>query len=78
MIGGRLDYLGGRNVAALVYQRRQHVINVFTWPSTENRNEKTISRQGYNMVSWARSGMAYSLVSDLNAKELQELVSLLQ
>jgi anti-sigma factor RsiW len=78
LIGGRLDYLGGRTVAVLVYQRRQHLINAFTWPSTDTRSEKTMTKQGYNIVSWARSGMAFSLVSDLNAKELEELAKLLQ
>ena len=78
LIGGRLDYLDGRTVAALVYQRRQHVINVFTWPSAENRGVKTMARQGYNTISWARSGMAYTVVSDLNARELGEFASLLE
>jgi anti-sigma factor RsiW len=78
LTGGRLDYLGGRTVAALVYQRRQHVINVFTWPAAADRSPKTTARQGYNIVTWARSGMAYSLISDLNARELEELAALLQ
>ena len=78
LTGGRLDYLGGRPVAALVYQRRQHIINVFTWPSSSNRNPKTSGRQGYNIVTWAGSGMAYAAVSDLNARELEELVAMLR
>jgi anti-sigma factor RsiW len=76
--GGRLDYLGGRPVAALVYQRRQHIINVFTWPSSANRNPKASARQGYNIVTWAASGMAYAAVSDLNARELEDLVAMLR
>jgi anti-sigma factor RsiW len=78
LLGGRLDYLDGRSVAALVYQRRQHIINVFTRPSAATRGRKTTSRQGYNIVTWAGSGMEFSLVSDLNLRELEELAALLQ
>lgn len=78
LIGGRLDYLDGRPVAAVVYQRRKHVINAFTWPSTATHSPRTAARQGYNIVTWTQSGMAWSLVSDLNAKELEELAALLR
>src|SRR6202043_2594768 len=51
LIGGRLDYLTGRTVAALVYGRRQHVINLFTWPSDSSPvTESHFSRNGYNVV----------------------------
>ncbi len=72
LVGGRLDYLDGRPVAALVYQRRKHFINLFIWPSTGVSGQKTIMRQGYNLLHWSSSGMTYWAVSDLNAGELQE------
>jgi anti-sigma factor RsiW len=78
LTGGRLDYLAGRPVAAIVYQRRKHIINAFTWPSAANRSPRTDARQGYNIVTWTRDGMAWALVSDLNGKELEELVALLR
>jgi anti-sigma factor RsiW len=80
LIGGRLDYLDGRPVAALVYQRRQHVINLFIWPSTHHYSEepKPITQQGYNLLYWIQADMTYSTVSDLNTRELQEFVQLLQ
>ena len=78
--GGRLDYIGNRPVAALVYQRRQHSINLFVWPSTEAPviNGKASERQGYNLVRWSNAGMTYWAVSDLNLAELQQFAQLLQ
>jgi anti-sigma factor RsiW len=79
LTGGRLDYIGNRPVAALVYQRRQHLINVFVWPTTESvNNGKASERQGYNVIRWSNGGMTYWAVSDLNLAELQQFVQLLQ
>jgi len=76
--GGRLDYIGNRPVAALVYQRRQHSINLFVWPSNEATSQKASERQGYNVIRWSNGGMTYWAVSDLNLAELQQFVQLLQ
>ena len=80
LIGGRLDYLDNRPVAALIYQRQKHFINLFIWPSGSDSDveAKTVSRQGYNLFHWTRSGMTYWAVSDLNNAELQEFVQLVQ
>lgn len=80
LIGGRLDYLDGRNVAALVYQRRKHLINVFVWPAGSGRAEPPASKStdGYNTVSWQQSGMNFCAVSDVNASDLRQLSQLLQ
>jgi len=78
LIGGRLDYIGSRPVAALVYQRRQHVINVFTWPSAPDRGQSQFVQNGYTAIPWNRAGMVWWAVSDLNAAELREFVRLLQ
>ena len=75
LVGGRLDYIANRPVAALVYQRQQHVINLFTWPSAEStaRAPRLITHQGYQIFEWVKGGMQYWLISDLNAAELQTL-----
>ena len=80
LIGGRLDYLHDRPVAALVYQRRKHSINVFLWPSTSSSKEaaKTVTRQGYHLIRTDLDGMTCWVVSDLNERELHEFVRLLQ
>ena len=78
--GGRIDYISHRPVAALVYQRRQHSINVFVWPDTGAPiiNESAFSTHGYNVIRWSKGGMAYWVVSDLNLDELRQFVELLQ
>jgi len=76
LIGGRLDYLGGRSVAALVYQRHKHVINVFIWPAKEADSPPSLlgPKQGYHLIRWSDAGMVFWAVSDLNEKELKEFV----
>jgi anti-sigma factor RsiW len=78
LVGGRLDYLDDRPVVALVYRRQQHYINLFLWPTSLDVNQKTLTRHGYNLIHWSRSGMAYWVVSDLNAGELEDFVRLIQ
>jgi anti-sigma factor RsiW len=80
LVGGRLDYLEGRQVAALVYQRRKHFINVFVWPSAAGSSStQTLEpRQGYNMMRWSRGGFQFWAVSDVNAQDLSDFVRLLQ
>jgi anti-sigma factor RsiW len=78
--GARLDYLTDRPVAALVYKRRSHVINVFTWPAAEGGDKpvREFARQGFNVRRWQRDGMTYWAVSDLNGQELDEFVNLFE
>jgi anti-sigma factor RsiW len=74
LIGGRLDYLGGRSVAALVFQRHKHVINLFVWPAPlkDSPPAPVTAIQGYNVIRWSDASMDFWAVSDLNGKELIE------
>ena len=77
LLGGRLDVVQGHNVAALVYGRRKHLINLFVWP---DRKEPAVSgegsRQGYNSLSWRAGDMQFCLVSDVSPSDLRELQQL--
>jgi anti-sigma factor RsiW len=79
LVGGRLDYVGGRRVGAVVYKRRLHVVNVFMWPSTSagDAAPRLITRNGYNLLMWSRGGVDYWAVSDLNSGDLAQLQALL-
>jgi anti-sigma factor RsiW len=73
LTGGRLDYLDDRSVAAVVYKRRQHTINLFIWPSkSSDSSPQTLSIKGFNIVHWMQGHMTYWAISDLNAVELSE------
>jgi len=75
LVGGRLDYLNGRAVAALVYQRNKHFINVFVWPSVNSSDGKMGIQKfrGYSIISHDAHGLHYCLVSDVNHDELTSL-----
>lgn len=80
LVGGRLDYLAGRPVAALVYQHRLHVINLMVWPAQgdPDRSPAAATRQGYHVSHWTQGGMNYWAVSDLNEDEMKQFVGLVQ
>jgi anti-sigma factor RsiW len=79
LLGGRLDYLNGRPVAALVYGRRQHLINVFLWPAAGPAGGGSpVVRQGYHLLHWTTPEYAYWVASDLGLPELNDFAGLLQ
>jgi anti-sigma factor RsiW len=77
LIGGRLDVLDAKPVAALVYQRRQHMISVFVWPGEPAVASPSAQRRGYHMIGWGANGLTYWAVSDLNENELRDFAHLL-
>jgi len=78
LTGGRLDYFDGREVAALVYQRRLHLINLFIWPSASGHNTaaESFTKDGYNVSHWDRDGFSFWAVSDVNAEDLKAFADL--
>ena len=76
--GGRLDYIGGRPVAALVYERDQHLIDLYVWPAAGDSAAAVTTapvlaqQQGYSVVHWTEGGMALWAVSDVEAGQLRE------
>jgi anti-sigma factor RsiW len=78
LIGGRLDYFDGREVATLVYQRYRHIINVFVWPSESGRSTppENFTKDGYNVSHWERDGFEFWAVSDVNAEDLRSFTGL--
>jgi len=78
-VGGRLDYIAGRPVAALVYERRRHAINVFVWPASEEAIPSDArSVRGFQVRHWIHNRMSFWAVSDLNAAELEQFAQALR
>jgi anti-sigma factor RsiW len=80
LVGGRLDYIEDRPVAALVYQHGKHVINVFMWPATGQAASagSVETEHGYHIGQLRVAGMNCWLVSDMNPQELDKFAALLR
>ncbi len=78
LLGGRLDYLAGRPVAALAYQRHKHIVNLYLYPDTGNKTGdlRLDTTRGYQLAQWTSAGMHHVAVSDMNSAELKQFVSL--
>jgi anti-sigma factor RsiW len=78
-VGGRVDYLDGRPVAALVYRQGQHIVNSFVWPAKAGDSQPRLgSERGYLTARWSANGMQHWVVSDVNAEEFKLLVKAVQ
>jgi anti-sigma factor RsiW len=80
LVGGRLDYVAGRNVAVLVYRHRQHILNLMIWPEVGGGATPAASsaRQGHNVTHWVQGGMTYWVISDLNPLDIAAFVALVR
>jgi anti-sigma factor RsiW len=80
LVGGRLDYVGRRPVAALVYQRQKHSINLFVAPTAERppERDRVLIVRGFNVRHWIHAGMSFWAVSDVNGAELEAFATALR
>jgi anti-sigma factor RsiW len=79
LVGGRLDVIDSRKAAALVYKRREHVINLWISQGVAARNEpEESSVDGFHIVRWSKDGMTYRAVSDLDMGELSTFAGLIR
>jgi anti-sigma factor RsiW len=78
LIGGRVDTVGREPAAALVYGRRKHLINLFTWPASRGARTSdeilSATEHGYNVLRWVRGDMQFAAVSDLAMIDLRQFV----
>ena len=79
LLGGRVDHVGGRQAAALVYRIRSHVINLFVWPSnTESEPIADLRTRGFSVSTWTEEGLRYSAVSDVDPRDLHRFATLVR
>jgi len=75
-LGGRVDYIDGRPVAALVYKQGEHVVDSFVWPGQSPDSEPSYAAErGYLTARWSRNGMQHWVISDVNPEEFRTLVA---
>ena len=77
LAGGRLDSINGKTVAAIVYHRRLHTVNLFVWPA-ENASERSFTKDGFTVKEWSRNGLRFAAVSDIPAADVQQFHKLFE
>ena len=77
LAGGRLDSINGRTVAAIVYHRRLHTVNLYVWPA-KDAAERSFVKDGFAVKEWSRNGLRYAAISDIPAAELQQFHKLFE
>jgi anti-sigma factor RsiW len=75
LAGGRLDSINGKSVAAIVYKRRLHTVNLFVWPAEESES-RTFTKDGFSVREWSRNGLRFTAISDIPATELEQFQQL--
>jgi anti-sigma factor RsiW len=77
LAGGRLDSLNGKTVAAIVYHRRLHTVNLYVWPA-KDAAERSFVKDGFAVKEWSRNGLRYAAVSDISPADLQQFHKLFE
>ena len=77
LAGGRLDSVNGKTVAAIVYHRRLHTVNLFVWPA-KDAADRSFVKDGFAVNEWSRNGLRFAAVSDVPAVELQQFHKLFE
>jgi anti-sigma factor RsiW len=75
LAGGRLDSISGKTVAAIVYHRRLHTVNLFVWPEKDTAGRSSVE-DGFALAEWSEDGLRFAAVSDIPAQELQQFETL--
>jgi anti-sigma factor RsiW len=75
LAGGRLDSVDGKTVAAIVYKRRLHTVNLYVWPEKE-ANARAFTKDGFSVREWSRSGLRFAAISDIPSGELEQFQQL--
>jgi mycothiol system anti-sigma-R factor len=71
LAGGRLDSIDGKTVAAIVYHRRLHTVNLFVWPGASG-HDRTSAEEGFAVAEWGDKGLRFAAVSDIGADEVAQ------
>jgi anti-sigma factor RsiW len=77
LAGGRLDSINGKTVAAIVYHRRLHTVNLYVWPA-KDAAEREFSKDGFSVKEWSRNGLRFAAISDIAPAELQQFHELFE
>jgi len=77
LAGGRLDSINGKTVAAIVYHRRLHTVNLYVWPARDSA-ERSFVKDGFAVKEWSRNGLRYAAISDIAPAELQQFHKLFE
>jgi len=73
LVGGRIDYVVGKAVAAIVYRRSDHVINLFVAQGAKAEHSARVeTMQGFNVELWSEKGLNLCAVGDVSAEELED------
>jgi anti-sigma factor RsiW len=78
LVGARLDHIGDRQAAAVVYRVRNHYVNLFIWPAARDQPEalSTSTVRGFGFAAWAQGGLRFAAISDVDRRDLERFAQL--